>query len=230
MLRITNLIDSFKWNTIIILDACRYDYYKMFRDCLLGISPGKDTCTSIPKMFPKKYNAVYISANPYINSLGGHEMLKGWIPKEHFIKIIDVWKDGWNDELGTVDPEYVVEKALYYQKHGFRAVIHFMQPHAPYVLGSVKVDILQWRNARNEVLGINTDSEHEDNKHVDLNTLKRAYKENLRVALYYMEKCINGNTIILSDHGECLGEHGYIGHSANYICDILNKVPVEVIC
>jgi len=228
MLRVEKLLENFKWDTVIILDACRYDFYKLIRPCQLGISPGKDTCTSIPKMFPHRYSdVVYISANPYINSKLGHEMLKGWIPRQHFFKVIDVWDWGWDEELGTVHPAYVEYEAIKWQKRGFRTVVHFIQPHGPYVLGKIKVRIGEFRKARAEVLGKQAEDKHET---ADIPIIRKAYFQNLREVLKYTIPCINGNTIILADHGECLGENGYIGHSATYDCDILHKVPVEVIC
>lgn len=131
------------WKYLIILDACRYDYFqKIYREYLTGKlekvrSPGSMTTEWLDRVFSSgSWNdVVYISANPYINSKripwGEPD------PKKHFgfFKIIDVWDWGWNDELGTVHPREVNKAAilavkLYKYK---RFIIHYMQPHYPYL-------------------------------------------------------------------------------------------------
>jgi len=107
-----NLLEE-KWDFLIILDACRYDYFKdVYRNYLDGnvkkaISPALHTMDWLNKVFTGFYDdIVYISANPYINSkievTDPHgNKYKG---KKHFFKIIDVWKWGWDSKLGTVPP------------------------------------------------------------------------------------------------------------------------------
>ncbi len=58
---------SDRFDTVIILDAMRYDLYP--RKARKVRAKGMSTSESIPKMFSKKYeNTVYISGNPLINS------------------------------------------------------------------------------------------------------------------------------------------------------------------
>jgi len=138
-----NLLEE-KWDFLIILDACRYDYFKdVYRNYLDGnvkkaISPAIHTMDWLNKVFPNYYdNIVYISANPYINSKievtdpDGNKY-KG---KKHFFKIIDVWKWGWDSKLGTVPPGEV-NKAVVKVKDNYRNkrfIVHYIQPHAPYI-------------------------------------------------------------------------------------------------
>ena len=136
--KVLNVMEE-KWDYLIILDACRYDYfeslYKEFFDGDLEkrISLGSNTIEWCLESFKGYYpDVIYISGNPYINSKVG---IKGFNARRHFYKVIDVWDFGWNEELGTVSPENVNKTALslvrkFPQK---RFIIHYLQPHAPYI-------------------------------------------------------------------------------------------------
>ena len=128
-----------EWDYLIVLDACRYDYFsKLCGDYLQGIlekvySPASHTLEWCKKSFKEYYNdVVYVSANPYINS---KVKIRGFNAKNHFFKIIDVWNWGWDEDLGTVHPEKVNEAVQKLKdKHpDKRFIIHYLQPHAPYL-------------------------------------------------------------------------------------------------
>jgi len=142
--KINNIMDE-KWDYLIILDACRYDYFlKIHKKYLHGklkkvLSTACCTHLWCERSFTEHYNdVVYISANPIINS---KIEVKGFKAKNHFFKIIDVWDWGWNENLGTVHPKKVNEavqkfKDVYADK---KLIIHYLQPHEPYV-GFVQSD------------------------------------------------------------------------------------------
>jgi hypothetical protein len=133
------------WDTLIILDACRYDFFeKLYKDYLLSgklekrISQGSGTVEWLKNNFTGKYAVTYISANPFVNSYGLslgrlHERCKSsWKATEHFSRIIDVWDFGWDENLCTVPPTEV-NKAYSSNKDGNRKIIHYLQPHRPYL-------------------------------------------------------------------------------------------------
>ena len=66
------------WKNLIILDACRYDYFQdIYDDYLEGnlekrISRGSSTTEWLYKTFDNYLDAVYFSANPYINEKNYH--------------------------------------------------------------------------------------------------------------------------------------------------------------
>lgn len=127
-----------KWDKLIILDACRYDFFeKNYKDFLEGNlekrkSRGTSTAEWLVKTFPDKYNITYVSSNANINSLNVPTFWgKKWVATKHFKKIIDVWDFGWDDEVMTVPPDNV-NKAYIKNKIDNRAIIHYNQPHAPY--------------------------------------------------------------------------------------------------
>lgn len=128
-----------KWDYLIVLDACRYDYFKMhYSNYLNGklearLSLGSDTLEWCKKNFQGVYrDVIYISANPIINS---KVPVHGFYAKKHFHTVVDVWDGGWDEEIGTVHPKKVNEYVLrildeYPNK---RLIIHYMQPHGPYL-------------------------------------------------------------------------------------------------
>ncbi|KXB07236.1 hypothetical protein AKJ52_00715, partial [candidate division MSBL1 archaeon SCGC-AAA382C18] len=72
-----NLIKEKEWDCLIILDACRFDFFReVYKNYLDGelykvISEGSQTSEWVRKTFRKEYfEAVYVSANPYVNSSG----------------------------------------------------------------------------------------------------------------------------------------------------------------
>lgn len=142
--KIRNIIEE-KWKYLIILDACRYDFFKkVYRNFFLngrlskGISPATTTMEWLIKVFPNFYSdIIYISSNPYINSKMEVRDIYGFQfdARKHFFKIIDVWKWGWNKELRTVPPcnvnKWVLRIKDRYKNKRF--IIHYSQPHGPYI-------------------------------------------------------------------------------------------------
>jgi len=203
------------FDTIILLDACRFDYYIRFRKAELRLAPGNATQISIPKLFPDRYDRIYISANPYINSLGKIKPT-GYNPREHFLKVINAWKDGWEsvDGVETVPPWRVAAEATKWQKHGYKTIVHFIQPHAPYI-GEIK-------------LRIGTKRERDKSK-PDFDLVRKAYLSNLELVLKYAVQVVDGRTLITSDHGELLGILGRVGHPTDLNHPKLRQIPWEVI-
>lgn len=127
------------WDDLIILDACRYDYFKKsYRGYLSGDlqkveSAAEGTSPWVKKIFGQKRceDIIYVSGNPHIAS---NIKIDGFLGGKHFYKVIDVWDWGWNSNQGTVPPDRVREAAkdarLNYPDK--RLVIHFMQPHSPF--------------------------------------------------------------------------------------------------
>jgi len=148
ILKVNNNIKKVKimeeeWDYLIILDACRYDYFeniwkKYFKEELKGeltkkISVGSSTVEWRDNSFKEYYDdVIYISSNPYINS---NMYVNGFLGTEHFNKVYDVWADYWDEKIGTVLPETVTNTAIDIIKSNKnkRFIIHYLQPHAPYL-------------------------------------------------------------------------------------------------
>ena len=131
-----------EWDYLIILDACRYDYFeymyqsflpegKLFKKESLGCCTVEWRDAAF-----KDYNddIVYISANPNISQ---NMRVNKFLGSEHFNKVYDVWAEDWDPRRGTVRPEQVTRKTIEViqkpEHSNKRFIIHYLQPHAPYL-------------------------------------------------------------------------------------------------
>lgn len=126
------------WDILIVLDACRYDFFKNnYKDFLSGelscvYTEGKNTADFINNLLDKSFkDVVYVSTSPWINSKG-----IGPLKVNRFVhSVVDLWDTSWNSEFGTVLPSEVSKhsKEIIGQNQGKRVIIHYMQPHEPYI-------------------------------------------------------------------------------------------------
>ena len=224
------------FDTVIILDACRYDYYRRFRNAKKICAAATQTLPAIERMFPFRYpRTVYVSGNPFIN--GRHVVFDRYDALNHFTFVDDVWLHGWENVEGiyTVPPWNVLEAAAIHQKRGYRTVVHFVQPHGPYI-GKIKFGTNDFLWSRNQIMNKESRTkdtiEYPQEHRIDVERLKGAYYHNLSLVLKYALGCVNGKTFITSDHGELLGEDGFFHHGT--IQTQLNhpklwEIPLEIL-
>lgn len=134
------LLKGREWHCLIVLDACRYDLFeKVYNDFFGGeltksVSPASDTqewCDRVLANGDFK-DVVYVSGNAHINSTTD---VKGFYGPDHLYEVIDAWKWGWDSKLNTTSPWNVTEGAKRAIRNypGRRIVVHYMQPHFPYI-------------------------------------------------------------------------------------------------
>ncbi|TMT86783.1 hypothetical protein E2L06_09295 [Haloterrigena sp. H1] len=139
-----------EWDYCLVLDACRYDVFsEVYDEYLDGTlekrrSVGSSTPEWAYRTFTEEHDIAYFSGNPFINDLGiplnelkwGASCDYEWSASNHISNVFDVWKSGWDDDLGTVPPDGIAE-AFYNNQDAVedadRTVLHYMQPHAPYL-------------------------------------------------------------------------------------------------
>lgn len=205
------------WDTLIILDACRYDSFKQVCD-LPGelesrISSGTMSWEFMKENFVGRglHDTVYVTANPFVHQLDS----------DIFHAVDDSpLLEGWDDERETVPPEAVTSAAIRAnQKFPHkRLIIHYMQPHLP-PIGSVAAEI----NKKVNLSGFQR-TNHSDSPSgtdgislwaaavrgiVDQDLINDAYIESLDLVLEEASKLcerLDGKAVISSDHGEHLGE------------------------
>jgi len=138
------------WDYCLVLDACRYDVFsEIYDEYLDGTlekrrSVGSSTPEWAYRNFTECHDIAYFSGNPFINDLGiplnelkwGASCEYEWTASDHITEVFDVWKSGWDDDLGTVPPGGITE-AFWNNRDAVerteRTVLHYMQPHAPYL-------------------------------------------------------------------------------------------------
>jgi len=154
-----------EWDYCLVLDSCRYDVFEsVYGEYLDGSlerreSVGSSTPEWAYRTFTDSHDITYFSGNPFINSLGiplselkwGASCDYDWTATDHISKVVDIWREGWDDDLGTVPPEQMTDTFEQYRDtvaDADRTVFHYMQPHAPYLsrgqggkLGQIKEGI-----------------------------------------------------------------------------------------
>lgn len=220
------------WDNLIVLDGCRYDLFEnmCFFDGTLSsvISRGSATTEWLRGNFAdrKAYDTVYVTANPMLQHRA--DTVNGV-----FHDIVHVWDDAWDWEQGTSRPEDVADVAIKAAKQypNKRLIIHFLQPHYPFIdwesdVGEIDPDEPDyfpfWMKVRLKEIDV-TRREVWD-----------AYRENLKLALPHVERCVNelsGKTVTTADHGNVFGQQvGRLpnqewGHPPGVYSKELVKVP-----
>jgi len=132
------------WDYLFVLDAARYDAFEsVYADYFDGTLEKRDSEASatpewVDRHLDGYHELSYFSANPFINSLPYPLKKTGMVdyettPSEHISQIIDIWDDAWDDTLGTVKPDDVNRAFESADDSDTRAIIHYMQPHAPFL-------------------------------------------------------------------------------------------------
>jgi hypothetical protein len=197
-------IDIFErdWDVLILLDACRFDEFE--RACTLDghlskvMSRGSTSSEFVRGNFTNRalHDTVYISAN-------GHFL---WLKDEinaSVHRFIGLHKGKYRNAAGglTTCPETVTEHAFQARKRysNKRLIIHYLQPHQPY-LGPFGKEFISHKGGLISTVQANNLSQKE---------LMKAYRENLEIVLDEVEYITNnfdGKIVVTADHGEMLGE------------------------
>jgi hypothetical protein len=231
-------VDIFErdWDNLIILDACRYDFFEE----LCGLpgrlsfeySKGSATYQFIRENFRDRvlYDTVYVGANTWYLKL--KEEINSDI--HEFIDLQDPNKDVEyaSKELGVVEPSTVTrfaqEASERYPKK--RLIIHYLQPHHPFI-GSTGSDVYEHTSSSLVEVVENTHG-------ASRSTLTAAYRENLELVLVEVKKLLeslHGKTVVTADHGEMLGDrHKFVpvrdyGHHEYIFNEVTVKVPWLVV-
>lgn len=169
------------WDTLVVLDACRADYFQdvadidRFDSYETRVSLGSHSSEWTRRNFQGEAfgDTVYVSANPHTSLEAG----------DSFHEIVELWDTGTDEDAGVVLPETVRDAALeaYEQYPDKRLVVHFMQPHGPFVGSDLK------------------------EPYDGADQYWRAYEENLEYVLPAVDKIIDavpGKTVVTADHGQ----------------------------
>lgn len=194
------------WDVLIILDACRYDAFRKHASL-----PGRlRAVTSRGSVTPEWLSAnvadrdltdtVCVSANGQYLRLAD-ELNTRWHAFEGVVE--DELADA-EESLLVASPETVTERAceVLEQYPRKRVVIHYVQPHTPYLGPLGRKHFPPGRS----LTELGTDPTH------DRDLIVAAYHENLHLVLSSVEELLDtagpdiGRVVITSDHGELLGD------------------------
>ena len=191
---------------LIVLDACRYDtlvdnigILQPFKAKISKVvSTGSCTRDWLLETFTEPLCVVYVTANPWVSLIHGESRM--------FKKIVDVSSRFWDERLGTVRAEHVNMIALKYLARGENLIVHYLQPHAPFVVETwLKDNTSQSQVAGSKIYDLVARSEEARRE------FRRAYVENLKYVLKNARRLVETalrfryRVVITSDHSELMG-------------------------
>jgi hypothetical protein len=212
------LIHGTDWRTLIIFDACRYDYFKEAYD-KLGLnqplkpvwSAGWDTLNWYINTWTDRYLRTIIASDnpvPWSVNQGVHY--------KKFYKGYPLWRERGNILNDSVSLDEVVNKAVEIRNEhqDKRALLHLLPPHLPYYYEEGQRFLLKTFNKQSLEDGrIYTVIQNYGRTHGWVDLIKNYIKSISTTLKIVLEKDWGTNTIISSDHGELIGEGGYYIHS-----------------
>ena len=217
------------WDVLVILDGCRADLLRSvapdfpFLDTVESLrSVGSSSSEWLENTFgnaPEREHTVMVTGNTWTDR---------YLDTDSFAALDEVWKYAWNDELGTVSASAITDRAIAMARnHGpERLIVHYMQPHHPFVPDPLADDD-----------GMVRSGEHSSrsNPWISLRqgTISRArvweaYEANLRYVLDSVEvllENVTGRIALTADHGNLFGEWGLYGHPMHTPVPALLDVP-----
>lgn len=239
------------WDNCYVLDACRYDMFVELHpfegDLDYRISQASSTMGFLEANFGEAthHDTVYVTANPM-------HAVDEWCDVDLetvFHAVVDVWKEEWDADLGTVPPERMAtgvrDAAETFPNK--RLLAHFVQPHHPFIGPTGKSMTDRGIIGRQKALHPSGDSDPAEARKIwerlrrgDVSKRRvwKAYKENLELTFPHIESLledVSGRTVITSDHGNLVGEFLWpfpkreYGHPIGLAAPQLLKVPWLVI-
>jgi len=218
-----------EWDVLVVLDACRADLLRSVApdvDFLRTVetvrSVGSSSSEWLENTFPDHPETGHTAM------VTGNTWTDRYLDAGAFEALDEVWKYAWDDELQTVPARAVTDRAIAAARERApeRLVVHYMQPHHPFVPDPLDSDA-----------GIARTGEHSNtaNPWVSLRRgelsaerVWRAYEANLRYVLGSVGTLlsnVSGRVAITADHGNLFGEWGLYGHPMHTPVPALLAVP-----
>jgi hypothetical protein len=220
------------WDVLVVLDACRPD---TLRDAApehdflddVGTRRSVGSCSSEwlenTFMSPDRREVVERTA-----MVTGNTWTDRYLDADRFDLLDEVWKYAWDDDLGTVPADAVADRAVRVarDRDPGRLVVHYMQPHHPFVpdplggdsgmarTGAHSSQTSPWILLRRGA--------------VPTRRVREAYEANLQYVLAAVETLlenVDGRVVVTADHGNLFGEWGLYGHPMYTPVPALLAVP-----
>ena len=221
-----------EWDVLVVLDACRVDSlravapeYEFLETVGRHRSVGSCSSEWLENTFqtPEHRKAVARTA-----MVTGNTWTDRYLDADRFARIDEVWKYAWDEALGTVPADAITDRAIRAARDSDpeRLVVHYMQPHHPFVPDPVAGDSGMARTGARS---------SETNPWILLRQgtlqegrVREAYEANLRYALRSVGTLlenIDGTVVLTADHANLFGEWGLYGHPIHTPVPALVTVP-----
>jgi len=252
----TNIYEE-DWDALLILDGCRVDLlsevteaYPFLSAIETRLSVGSMSSEWLANTFRVQHSdeirdTAYVTANPFTEDVLAGDELES-LPKvmatpfsekwnvidESDLELLDeVWRDCWDDDLGTVPPRSVTDRAIKAGRNQEvnRLIVHYMQPHQPFLSEDDSISPSVTRGAfQDESQGGNVWESVRSGEY-DLDTVWQAYRANLELVLEDVSLLLQNldaeTVIITADHGNAVGEWSVYGHPVGFLHPAVKRVP-----
>lgn len=226
-----------EWDTLIILDSCRYDIFKKEHD-LPGelesrISRGSATLEFLRGNFADRdlHDTIYVSANPQIAQ---HQDTLN----VSFHDVVSIWETAWDEEAQNVLPADMTAaaRAALEEYPNKRLILHYNQPHGPF-LGPTARDLAIGPNRKEDESLLEFAVDQFRHNLVSHDQWWQGYIETFEIVHRSIQDLlpdIDGKTVITSDHGNLMGELTspipipYYGHPIGAREEAALKVPWHI--
>ena len=234
--RVADIYDR-EWDVAIILDACRYDLFTSVEwnrpEAVEPIySVASMTGDWMERTFPTDASdTIYVTSAPFSDQV---------LESNQFAELDEVWRYGFNEEMGTIPPECVTDRAIIHgrESNTEQLVIHYMQPHYPFVPSDTKFDkdhLASIESGEDDATGENVWAQKFTGElDQSRSELWDVYNANLEYVLKHVEDLLTeipGKTVITSDHGNYVGERASpipireYGHPRGMYDEVVVTVP-----
>lgn len=224
----TNVYDR-EWDVLVVLDACRADLLQSVAHDVAFLE-AVETVRSVGSSSSEWLENTF-QGRPETARTGmvtGNTWTDRYLDADAFAFLDEVWKYAWDDEQGTVPAEAVTDRAIAATRTRDPEwlVVHYMQPHHPFVADPIAGDE-----------GLARTSEHHNTANpwvllrrgeLPAERVWSAYEETLRHVLTEVETLVenvSGTVAITADHGNLFGEWGLYGHPMHTPIPALLSVP-----
>lgn len=236
------------WDLLVVLDTCRTDAlaavadeYDFLDDRETVWSPGSTSAEWVAHTFDREYAPAiartgYVTANPHSEEVLRNRLMPpqyvavpatwpDWDPVEpaDFGLLDEVWTDARDDRLGVVPPDTVTDRVISAGREADvdRLVVHYMQPHAPYI-AAVDGDEPLAETCAEPFEALRRGE-------ADRETVWNCYLDNLRLVLDEVASLLENvdaeRVAITADHGEAFGEWGFYEHPVGCPLPAVKRVP-----
>jgi hypothetical protein len=245
----TNVYDL-EWDVLIILDACRVDALRAVAedyefidrvDEMWSVGSRSDewmSNTFTTDLRSEVNRTHYVTGNGHVEKIFRQKEfppenntppldLSRWrvVNLDAFGAIDDLWQTHHDETYHTVLPRDITDHAIRAGREhdAGRLMIHYMQPHRPYVGRAVREGRKPTAIEREGYKRLESgDASHE--------AVYEAYMDTLRFVLddvrILLENLDAERVLITADHGEAFGELGAYGHPEGFLHPAVRKVPV----
>lgn len=211
------------WDILIVLDGCRYDLMEEVYDdyeFLESIQRIESVGSSSSEWMRRNFTDAHREEIERTVHVTGNPNSRKSLPVRRFAALDEVWEYEWDDDLGTIFPGPITDRAvaLHREHDPERMIVHYMQPHHPFVEAPI-----------GDGFGESDPWDYLQRGEVDSETVWRRYRANLEYVLDRLPILLRNvdaeDVVVTADHGNLLGEYGIYAHPAKVAVPELRTVP-----